>query len=340
MNRATLSTLLGTLVLGVAVAGQAQAPTATGDVDRAEAMWREVAPREYVITLTVDAFYPGAGRPLTFRVTGDDVQTIGQSLEPGLLALYGRYNTVERLFRVIRDATSNQPVRRDLEFHPALGYPISINIDPRHDTRHDEIFVQVLDLRTDLPVAGGAPGSRQSVLPGRPTEPSVPAGPQPAVVASRSVVGVPMSTAIRDGSVSEFVALVPAASEGGRCEAFPVSFNRGERAVFYGFGPDRRPTRRVTIILDDRGNVLRYSDGRGDLRAPMDSSVSSGDPLGARTTIAIDWQKQTGVLMNTEGVLPPTGIRAVGPDVLVAANIGEPSTMVERIKAECNAWVR
>jgi hypothetical protein len=238
---------------------------------------------------------------------------------------------------VIRDVTSREPVRRDVRFHPTLGYPISIDIDPRREVLHDEIVVQVLDLRTDPPLPGRAPASGRTPVPGQPTPPAVPAGRPPSVVASTSVANVPMRLEIRDGTVFEFVAAVPAIDVDGRCETFPARFGPGQRALFYGFGPPNRPTRRIMVLLDEAGDVLRYSDGRGDLRAPMDSSVSPRDPPGPRTNIAIDWLKQSGVFANTQGDLPSTGIRAVGPDVLTAANIGAPARMVAMIRAQCDA---
>ncbi len=89
------------------------------------------------------------------------------------------------------------------------------------------------------------------------------------------------------------------------------------------------------VLLDADGNVLRYSDGRGDLRAPMDPAVSPRDPLGPRTSISIDWNRQSGVFLNTQGTLPSTGIRAEGPDVLNGAGIGAPARMVAMIRAQC-----
>ena len=146
-----------------------------------------------------------------------------------------------------------------------------------------------------------------------------------------------MRTEVRDGAVFEFVAAVPAVDVEGRCETFPVRLGPGQRALFYGFGPQNRPSRRIMIVLDGDGNVLRYSDGRGDLRAPMEPSVSARDPLGPRTSISIDWIKQSGVFVNSQGTLPSIGIRAQGPDVLVAGNIGSPALMVATVRARCEA---
>ncbi|MCC7043725.1 MAG: hypothetical protein IT183_07680 [Acidobacteria bacterium] len=314
---------------------RAQAPPPAADVDRAEAAWRAVAPANYSITLVVRVLYPGAGQPVTFRVTGDTPEVVGPPIDRQLLAFYERYSTVDRLFDVIRTTASEQPARRNIEFHPTLGYPRSIDIDPRRDVLHDEIFVQVLDLRTDAPLPGQSTQGRIPTGPGQRMPPAVPAGPPPEAISSSSAVNVPMTMEIRNGAVSEFVAAVPAVDVDGRCESFPVRFGPGQRALFYGFGPQVRPTRRIMIVLDEGGDVVRYSDGRGDLRAPMDPSVSVRDPLGPRTSISIDWINKRGVFVNTQGTMPSTGIRAEGPDVLVAGNLGSPTLMVTIIRARC-----
>lgn len=57
---------------------QAPSPAAEAEIDRAEAAWRAVAPAEYAITLVVQAFYPGAGRPFTFRVSGTTADVLGR----------------------------------------------------------------------------------------------------------------------------------------------------------------------------------------------------------------------------------------------------------------------
>jgi hypothetical protein len=329
--------LIALLIAGsLSSAVLAQTPSPAADIDRAEAVWRSVAPGEYSITLVVNAFYPGAGRPLTFRVTGDRAEVIGPALEPGLLAVYARYSTVDRLFEVIRNATALQPTRQLVEFHPTLGYPLSINIDPRREVTHDEIVVQVLDLRTDSALPGQSSQRRPPTRPGQTMPAVIPSGPPPEVVSSSSIENMPMAMEIRNAAASEFVAAVPAVDGDGRCETFPVRFGPGQRALFYGFGPHNRPTRRIMVLLDADGSVVRYSDGRGDLRAPMDPTVSAHDPLGQRTSIAIDWFKQSGVFVNTLGTLPSTGIRAEGPDVLVAGNLGSPGLMVAIIRARCD----
>ena len=241
-----------------------------------------------------------------------------------------------RLFEVIRNATSRQPSRRLVEFHPTLGYPLSINIDPHRGVTHDEIVVQVIDLRIDPSLSGESSQRRPPTRPGQPIQQAVPSGPPPEAISSSSVENMPMVTAIRNGTPFEFVAAVPAVDDDGRCETFPVRFGPGQRALFYGFGPHNRPTRRIMVLLDTDGNVVRYSDGRGDLRAPMDPTVSARDPLRQRTSISIDWFKQSGVFVNSQGTLPSTGIRAEGPDVLVAGNLGSPGLMVAIIRARCD----
>lgn len=323
--------------VSLTAAGGAQSPSPTANVDRVEAAWRAVAPANYSITRVVRVFYPGSGRPVTFRVTGETAEVVGPPIDRQLLASYEPYSTVGRLFDVIRTAASHQAVRRNIELHPTLGYPLSIDVDPRRDILHDDLLVQVIDLHTDAPLPGESTQRRLPTRPGQPTPPAVPAGTSPEAVSTSSVESVPMRTEVRDGPVVEFVAAVPAVDVEGRGETVPVRLGPGQRALFYGFGPQNRPSRRIMILLDDDGNVLRYSDGRGDLRAPMEPSVSVRDPLGPRTSISIDWIKQSGVFVNSQGTLPSTGIGSQGPDVLIARNLGSPALMVATIRARCEA---
>jgi hypothetical protein len=109
----------------------------------------------------------------------------------------------------------------------------------------------------------------------------------------------------------------------------------GHRALAYDFGPRERPTRRIVVILDPAGRVVRYSDLRGDLRGPRDASVAR-NPLGRRTSIAIDFIDLTAVLRNEQGDEPPNGIRAAGPGLLAAPNLGNPAAVAELVRAACS----
>ena len=201
---------------------QAPSPAAEAEIDRAEAACRAAAPAEYAITLVVQAFSPGAGRPFTFRVSGTTADVLGPAMDPGLLAVYERYITVDRLFEVVRNAASSQPVRHDVTFHPTLGYPVSIDIDPRREVTHDEIVVQVLDLRTDPPLPGQSSQRRPTTRPGQPVPPMIPAGPAPEVISSSSIENVPMAMEIRNGTTFDFVAVVPSVDVQAAARRFPA----------------------------------------------------------------------------------------------------------------------
>lgn len=53
------------------------------------------------------------------------------------------------------------------------------------------------------------------------------------------------------------------------------------------------------LIVDSVGHPVRYSDVRGDLRGPNDSSSSTATAQGPRTSIALNLLDQSGVLRNT-----------------------------------------
>jgi hypothetical protein len=109
----------------------------------------------------------------------------------------------------------------------------------------------------------------------------------------------------------------------------------GQRAFWYPFGPRESRRRNVMLIVDSVGHPVRYSDLRGDLRGPNDSSISAANPRGPRTSIALNLLDQSGMLRNT-GLGPETPVlRVRGPSILDAANLGTPARMIERILKEC-----
>lgn len=109
----------------------------------------------------------------------------------------------------------------------------------------------------------------------------------------------------------------------------------GQRALWYAFGSRETRRRNVMLIVDSVGRPVRYSDLRGDLRGPSDSSISAANPLGPGTSIALNLIDQSGMLRNT-GVGPEAPVlRVRGPSILDAENLGRPSRMIERVLKEC-----
>jgi hypothetical protein len=319
---------LAIMVVAVSLSsvGTARAQNTTAaDIAAAEAAWRAAAMPEYVMTIVIRCFCPGAGQPQSIHVKNGQAEFVSMADER-TRKLYATYDTVEKLFSELHRYAAGGPARMLVSFQRPLGYPSSADVDPAQNVVDDELRFQVLDLR-----AGSEPPAQvamsQLVV--------VPAG---AAAASRGRGGAPAAAVpIRDGRVEEFVAEVPAVSEGGRCENFP-SMGLPPPAVkmlSYALGPSNRPLRRITVMLAADGRVVRYSDIRGDIRAAIDPSVTPANPLGRVTAVAIDFDRQSAVLRNEHGGQPPNALRASGPDVLVAENVGNPRATAQMIRERC-----
>ena len=310
---------LAAVAVAAALPAFAQTRPAEADIDRAESAWRAVAPADYTITLLVHAFSPGSGRPFTVHVVDGDARLVG-SVPDGAESLYRRYDSVDHLFALVRDALDSNADRLAVTFHPTLGYPTFISLDPRLNMMHDGLQLQVLDLRGNPP------------LPGEADAPSM-----PSVVSSNAVVSLPMRTGLRTAPVSAFIPAIPAVDNDGRCEPVtPADSDSGRLRLAYAFGPRARPVRRIEVLFE-HDRVLRYVDNRGDIRPYHDASISAADPPGPRTVIMIDWVRQRGDFANLVGRQPVVEIRSTGPDVLTAENLGVPSDIVAMISARCSS---
>lgn len=288
-------------------------PATQSDLDRSVAAWRAVAPRDYTITLLVSAHHRGSGVAFTFRVTDGEARLVSLAPDEAVETFYRQHGTIEQLFALIQDALSTRADRLDVAFHPVLGYPIYIRLDPRLNRMHDERLVQVLDLQSDL---------------------SLPGGGVPRVVSPPGTVRPPRRVPI-PAHVSTFQPAMLPDDEGGRCET-AVAHGEGQHSFTYSFGPPQRPTRRIGVSVEN-GRVVSYHDNRGDVRAPTDDSISAADPPGPRTVIMLDWNRQRATLANLEADgYPVQEVRASGPDVLTAPNLGIPAELAEMVIRACS----
>jgi hypothetical protein len=157
--------------------------------------------------------------------------------------------------------------------------------------------------------------------------------------AGESGTGVrgPFRVPVRMADVSEFRPAVPAVDEGGHCESVPPApmLQPGQRGLLYSFGPREARRRNVMVIVDSADLPVRYSDIRGDLRGPNDASLSVANPMGPRTTIAINFRDTTGMLRNIDTDADSGALRVRGPAILTALNLGAPARMTARVIKEC-----
>lgn len=316
MTRLALLTA-AVMALASSAPARAQARPTEADVDRAEAAWQAVGLHDYTITLVIHVFAPGSGRPMTFRVLDGEPRRVGPAGDEALPEVVS-YNSVERLFAVIRNALAADADELAVDFHPTFGYPVSIELDPRLNATHDGVHMKVLDLRTGPPLPEQADTA-----------------PIPSVVSDSTIVNVPVRPGRRTAPVAEFVPAIPAIDADGRCA--PAAENdSARRHLAYVFGPHERPVRRIDVAFE--GNeVVSYVDNRGDIRPDHDPSITAADPPRSRTVIMIDWRARRGDFANLERRRPVDEIRSTGPDILTATNLGVPSAIVSMIVARCSS---
>jgi hypothetical protein len=109
---------------------------------KAEAMWEEHKPASYEFTIEVRCFCRLSRRPPSFRVTDGRPVPI-RAIDAGAQRTYESYNTIEKLFGVLRRTAPMGPHKMAVKYNQALGYPVSADIDVKERTKDDELFFRV-----------------------------------------------------------------------------------------------------------------------------------------------------------------------------------------------------
>lgn len=124
------------------------------------------------------------------------------------------------------------------------------------------------------------------------------------------------------GGLAAFVAAVPPFEEGGECGAV----NEGERRVVtLRFAGPAHAVRTLALTMDARGEVVSYSDARGDLKV---------DGIGPRTVVSVNLERGIAMALNERGDAP--GVTAGGAaEAMELENLGNPRRMIERVKRRC-----
>jgi hypothetical protein len=113
----------------------------------AERLWATSRPQSYEFAIDVRCFCGGlATVPPRYRVTGTTATSLGPS-PPWDGKAYGRFNTVEKLFLVIRESVKRDGHRVTVSYDPDLGYPQVADLDPIATAVDDELFFRVIDFR-------------------------------------------------------------------------------------------------------------------------------------------------------------------------------------------------
>ncbi|MEH1939720.1 MAG: DUF6174 domain-containing protein [Nostoc sp.] len=79
----------------------------------------------------------GVTTSITSKATGQPVD--GQ--------LFQKYNTIPKLFNIIKDALIRRAANLTVQYYPRIGYPTQINIDYNSQITDDEIFFTISNLQ-------------------------------------------------------------------------------------------------------------------------------------------------------------------------------------------------
>jgi hypothetical protein len=125
----------------------ANASPAMRELITAERLWETSRPQSYEFTVDVRCFCGGLTTvPPRYSVTGTTATAVGP-LAPWDGKTYSRFNTVEKLFLVVRQSMKSDGHRVTVSYDPDLGYPQVADLDPLVTAIDDEMFFRVIDFR-------------------------------------------------------------------------------------------------------------------------------------------------------------------------------------------------
>ena len=111
-------------------------------LQKAEATWARSKPKTYQFTVEVRCFCPVAARPVSFRVSGEKSELL-DSLDDLTWNTYESYGSIDKLFVALDRVAAAKPFKMAVNYDRVLGYPIQADLDPREDTKDDELYLRV-----------------------------------------------------------------------------------------------------------------------------------------------------------------------------------------------------
>ena len=104
--------------------------------------------RNYTYTLQIGCFCPSdITSPVTVMVLDGETYSVvyQRDGQPVTNSVFDAVNTIEDLFKIIRDAINEKVDKLTVEFDPILGYPETISIDPMETAVDEERAYTILD---------------------------------------------------------------------------------------------------------------------------------------------------------------------------------------------------
>ena len=140
---------LPSLILALGLAGCEPVTGPASDLDEARARWAARGPDDYTMRLTRGCFCTEEGRgPVVIAVRGGVVQSrryvsTGADVPPSLA---GDFPSVEALFAHIEAAQRAGANELRVTYHPTLGHPVDVYVDPHAGIADDEHHFTVADV--------------------------------------------------------------------------------------------------------------------------------------------------------------------------------------------------
>ena len=137
---------------------------------------------------------------------------------------------------------------------------------------------------------------------------------------SSSVTTVQVASA-SPGGLAAFVAAVPAFAEGGECR----TVDEGRRMVTLRFAGPGETARTLALTVDAQGEVVNYSDIRGDLQL---------HGTGPRTVVSVNFENGAALAINERGDAPGV-VMGTAAEAMELENLGNPRRTIELVKRRC-----
>jgi hypothetical protein len=120
----------------------AQRDDASAALAGAEATWDAKKPAAYEFTIEVRCFCRLSRKPPSFRVADGQSVPI-RELDAEVLTTYQSYDSIDKLFTVLRRIATMGPHKMAVKYDGELGYPVSADIDLKQRVKDDELMFRV-----------------------------------------------------------------------------------------------------------------------------------------------------------------------------------------------------
>ncbi|MBE9227909.1 hypothetical protein IQ264_21025 [Phormidium sp. LEGE 05292] len=114
-------------------------------------LWVKQKLKNYRYILQVSCFCPpNITQPVIIDVRSGKTSSITPQTSRNIVnrELFQKYDSIDKLFEIIRSALAKNAHRVDVKYHPTLGYPTQISIDYDKLMADEELFLTINKLET------------------------------------------------------------------------------------------------------------------------------------------------------------------------------------------------